>query len=297
MFASGLIGAIPRMGKTFLLRLLLLVAGLDPRAEVHAYDFKGTGDLAPLEAVAHRYRAGDDEDDMAYVLADFRALREEMRRRTKVIRSLPRDVCPENKVTPELASKKSLGLHPVVIGADEVQVMFEHPAYGAEFEEICTDLVKRGPALGMFLLLATQRIDAKSIPTPISANAVLRTVRVRYAYVERSTGRSCSARGSRERAAASSASRPRSCPTSKATWRSTSSPNPGRSCSPASWAARSGAATSTGCRAGRTRSRRSACRACTSTTSGTPATSSPPKAGPGCATSWRGWATTPSGPR
>jgi S-DNA-T family DNA segregation ATPase FtsK/SpoIIIE len=174
MFASGIIGAIPRMGKTFLLRLLLLIAALDPRAELHAYDFKGTGDLSPTEAVAHRYRAGDDDEDMAYALADFRALREELRRRTKVIRGLPRDVCPENKVTPELASNRSLGLHPIVIGCDECQVMFEHPQFGAEFEEIATDLVKRGPALGITLLLATQRPDAKAIPTGISANAVLR---------------------------------------------------------------------------------------------------------------------------
>ena len=41
-------------------------------------------------------------------------------------------------------------------------------------EAICTDLVKRGPALGIILMLATQRPDAKSIPTGISANAVLR---------------------------------------------------------------------------------------------------------------------------
>jgi S-DNA-T family DNA segregation ATPase FtsK/SpoIIIE len=174
MFASVIIGAIPRMGKTFLLRLLMLIAALDPRAELHPYDFKGTGDLSPLEAVAHRYRAGDDDEDILYALADFRALREEMRRRTKVIRNLPRDICPENKVTPELASRKSLGLHPIVIGVDECQVMFEHPQYGTEFEEICTDLVKRGPALGITLILATQRPDAKAIPTGISANAVLR---------------------------------------------------------------------------------------------------------------------------
>jgi S-DNA-T family DNA segregation ATPase FtsK/SpoIIIE len=174
MFTSGIIGSIPRMGKTFLLRLLLLIAALDPRAELHMYDLKGTGDIGPLECCAHRYRAGDDDEDMAYALADFRALREELRRRTKVIRNLPRDVCPENKVTPELASNATLGLHPIVIGVDECQVMFEHKAYGDEFEEICTDLVKRGPATGIILLLATQRPDAKSIPTGISANAVLR---------------------------------------------------------------------------------------------------------------------------
>jgi S-DNA-T family DNA segregation ATPase FtsK/SpoIIIE len=124
--------------------------------------------------VAHRYRAGDDDADIAYALADFRALREELRRRTKVIRGLPRDICPESKVTADLARRASLGLHPVVIAVDECQVMFEHPAHGTEFEDIATDLVKRGPALGITLLLATQRPDARSLPTGISANAVLR---------------------------------------------------------------------------------------------------------------------------
>ena len=176
MFASVIIGSVPRMGKTFLLRLLLLIDALDVRTEIHAYDLKGTGDLAPLRPVAHRYRAGDEPEDMDYLMADLRELRTEMRRRTKVIRQLGEttDRCPENKVTPELAADKRLGLHPITIDIDECQVLFEHPQYGGEAETICTDLTKRGPALGILLRLATQRPDAKSIPTGISANAVLR---------------------------------------------------------------------------------------------------------------------------
>ncbi|NEE37965.1 cell division protein FtsK [Streptomyces sp. SID7982] len=175
MYIAGVIGAIPRMGKTFLLRLLLLIAALDSRAEVHTYDLKGTGDLDPVgERVSHRHRAGDDDEDIEYALEDLRALRTELRRRAKMIRSLPRDICPESKVTSELANKKELGLHPIVIGVDECQVWFEHPKHGGEFEEICTDLVKRGPATGIVLLLATQRPDAKALPTGISANASAR---------------------------------------------------------------------------------------------------------------------------
>ncbi|MEU2301713.1 cell division protein FtsK [Streptomyces antibioticus] len=175
MYIAGVIGAIPRMGKTFLLRLLLLIAALDPRAELHTYDMKGTGDLDPVgDAVSHRHAAGDDDESIEYCLNDFRALREELRRRTKVIRSLPRDVCPESKVTSALADKRSLGLHPIVVGVDECQVLFEHPEHAKEFEEIATDLVKRGPATGIVLLLATQRPDAKALPTGISANASAR---------------------------------------------------------------------------------------------------------------------------
>ncbi|MFI9231340.1 cell division protein FtsK [Streptomyces rimosus] len=175
MYIAAVIGAIPRMGKTFLLRLLLLIAALDPRAELHTYDLKGTGDLDPVgNAVSHRHRAGDEEEDIEYAVRDLRALREELRRRAKMIRSLPRDICPESKVTSELANKKSLGLHPIVVAADECQVWFEHDKYGKELEEICTDLVKRGPATGIVLLLATQRPDAKALPTGISANASAR---------------------------------------------------------------------------------------------------------------------------
>ncbi|MFG2206077.1 cell division protein FtsK [Streptomyces sp. NPDC048638] len=175
MYIAGIIGAIPRMGKTFLLRLLLLIAALDPRAELHTYDMKGTGDLDPVgNAVSHRHAAGDDDEAIEYAIRDFRELRNELRRRTKMIRSLPRDICPESKVTSELAGKKELGLHPIVIGVDECQVLFEHPKYKDEFEEIATDLVKRGPATGIVLLLATQRPDAKALPTGISANASAR---------------------------------------------------------------------------------------------------------------------------
>ncbi|MEV7445276.1 cell division protein FtsK [Streptomyces sp. NPDC091204] len=174
MFASVVVGSIPRMGKTFLMRLFLLIAALDPRAQLYAFDFKGTGDFGALEPVCHRYRAGDDDEDILYVLESLRELRQELRRRAKVIKSLPRSRCPESKVTAELANDKSLGLHPIVAGFDECQVPFEHEKYGKELEEICTDLCKRGPALGMVTLFGTQRPDAKSLPTGISANAVLR---------------------------------------------------------------------------------------------------------------------------
>jgi S-DNA-T family DNA segregation ATPase FtsK/SpoIIIE len=174
MFASIVIGAIPRMGKTFLLRLLMLICALDPRAMLLAFDLKGTGDLGALEPVCHRYRAGEEDEDIEYILHALREIKAELRRRAKVIKSLPRSRCPESKVTPALANDKSLGLHPIAISIDECQVLFEHDKHGAELESICTDITKRGPALGIIGMYATQRPDAKSLPTGISANAVLR---------------------------------------------------------------------------------------------------------------------------
>ncbi len=174
MFVSMVIGAIPRLGKTFLLRLLLLAAALDSTVQLHIYDLKGGADLLPLEGVAHRFRIGDDADDVAYLVADLRELSTDMPKRYRTVRNLPRHICPEGKITPELAARRDLGLFPIVLALDECQRAFEHPTHGREIEEIVTDLAKRGPAVGIIVILATQRPDAKSLPTGISANAILR---------------------------------------------------------------------------------------------------------------------------
>lgn len=175
-YTSGVIGAVPRVGKTFALRELLLIGALDPRCKIYAYDLKGTGDLSPLKLVAHRYGVGDEPEDTEQQLVEVRELRQELRRRVKVIRDLPDTVCPDNKVTTELASQRDLGLEPIFVGADECQVWMEHEvkAVREEFIAICTDLVKRGPAVGIMCYFATQKPDAKSLPTAIADNAIIR---------------------------------------------------------------------------------------------------------------------------
>ena len=174
MFASMAIGSIPRMGKTFALRVIACIGALDPRVQLNVFELKGTGDLDDFEAVSHRHRCGYDPEDIAYGLDAIRELHKDMGMRAKTIRSLPRAACPEKKVTPELADRKDLGLRPVLVLIDECQVWFEDPEHGKEFEELVTDLIKRGPALGLTVVLATQRPDAKSLPTGIRGNLALR---------------------------------------------------------------------------------------------------------------------------
>lgn len=179
-YANMVIGALPRMGKTFILRQFLLAAGLDPRTKVYALDGKGTGDLAPCGLFAHFYSVGDEHEEIERVLTTLRELREEMRRRARVIRDLPRAECPESKVTSALADRP--GLAPIVVGIDETQAYFcygdkgnkVHKAIREELAAIVTDLVKRGPALGVIVALATQNVTADTIPTSISTNAVIR---------------------------------------------------------------------------------------------------------------------------
>lgn len=181
-YANMIIGALPRMGKTYLLRQVLLVSGLDKRVKVYALDGKGTGDLSACALFAHFYSRGDKPEQIDRVLVALRALREEMRRRADVIDGLPREEAPESKVDSRLASRRDLGLEPVVVGIDETQAYFEfgdrknkdHQAIREELIAIVTDLVKRGPALGIIVVLATQQVSATTIPTSISNNAVIR---------------------------------------------------------------------------------------------------------------------------
>ena len=175
MFANLLIGSIPRQGKTVAMRVALLAAALDPLAEIHVHELKGTGDLGPLEKVAHRYGSGADDATIEAALADLRQLADvELIRRAKVIKGLPRDLCPDSKITPQLAANRSLKLHPVVFALDEAQEAFSHPDHGAAFDKYATALIKRGPALGIMLCSPPSARTPSSLPTGITSNASIR---------------------------------------------------------------------------------------------------------------------------
>ena len=176
MFANLLIGSIPRQGKTVAMRVALLAAALDPLAEIHVHELKGTGDLGPLEKVAHKYGSGADDATIEAALADLRQLADvELIRRAKVIKGLPRDLCPDSKITP--AARRQ----PVTQAApDRVRRWTRRrrhsatPTTAPRSTSTATALIKRGPALGIMLILATQRPDAKSLPTGITSNASIR---------------------------------------------------------------------------------------------------------------------------
>ncbi|MGC5288974.1 cell division protein FtsK [Micromonospora sp. DT231] len=170
-YTNVLIGSIPGYGKTAATQVPMLAAALDPYAELWCFDFKGTGGLDPLEKVSARYASGQDDDTAEEGLIALRELRKECQRRAAIIKGLPKAVCPDNKVTPELARRKKLGLHWLVVALDEVQELFSHPEFGKEAGELAEKIIKLGRALGVILVVATQRPDAKSLPTGVSANA------------------------------------------------------------------------------------------------------------------------------
>lgn len=185
-YANVIIGAVPRVGKTYFLRQLLITAGLDPSARVYAIDGKGTGDLSPCALYAHRYLRGvrsTRPELIEKVRAMIRELRIEMDRRADIIDSLSHEECPDSKVTSALIKaypEKKLGW--IVVGIDETQMLFgygdkadkEHRAIRDELRAGITELAKLGPALGIIVILATQDVVEETIPNQISRMAVIR---------------------------------------------------------------------------------------------------------------------------
>lgn len=171
LWAAVLIGAIPRRGKTFVLRLVALAAALDPHVRLLVFDLKGSPDWTPFEHVAERIFYGDRADPetgvhpLAALLDTVNDLLAEVDRRNRVLRSLPKEVCPEGKLTEELSRTTHLGLQLIVLIIDEVQRGFGSKEYKDDLEVALTDLAKVGPSVGIISAAATQKPDSKSTPT------------------------------------------------------------------------------------------------------------------------------------
>ncbi|WP_445186774.1 FtsK/SpoIIIE domain-containing protein [Pseudonocardia sp. Cha107L01] len=171
--SNMLIGSLPGAGKTASLRTVLAGCALDPTAELDIWELKGSGDLESFERIAHAYGSGVDDQTIEGCLNGLRLLLADLERRAaklKQLRTTARDLVPDSKVTRELANRRTLGLFPKVFVVDEAQELFSHGEFGKEAGQLATAIIKRGRALGVILILATQRPDKDSLPTGVSAN-------------------------------------------------------------------------------------------------------------------------------
>ena len=172
MFTNLLVGAIPRQGKSWTVRVIALAAAFDVTCELHLHELKGTNDFAGLRSIAHRFTTGAgsaDEPAIESVMASIREVYGSLDHRAKTISRLGAARCPDAKVTRALSDDRSLGLHPGLLVIDEVHELFESK-YAKEAEKLLNGIIKRGPALGWMLILATQNPNARSIPTSIKTN-------------------------------------------------------------------------------------------------------------------------------
>jgi DNA segregation ATPase FtsK/SpoIIIE, S-DNA-T family len=171
---NWLLGSMPGQGKTSAVRVLVSAAALDPSVEMWLHELKGTGDLDPFEQVSHRFISGIDDESIGYAAESLKQLRREVMARAERLKALDRAVCPDKKVTRQIANRRSLRLWPLMCAIDECQNLFGHPKYGKQAGEDAVFIIKIGRALGVFLILATQRPDKDSLPTGVSGNVSTR---------------------------------------------------------------------------------------------------------------------------
>jgi len=171
---NHVVGAAPGQGKTTAVRALNCGAALDVVADLWIHELAGAGDLEPLAQVCYRYVSGLDDEAIAYVAQSVRMLRAEVDRRGPMLKSLPREVRPDGKLTRELAARRRLRLRPIVATFDEIQNAIMHPTYGPRIIDDLAYVMRLGRKLGIIVILSTQRPDNESLPPKIRDLATVR---------------------------------------------------------------------------------------------------------------------------
>lgn len=183
---NSLFGGIPGSGKTLAARVVMLAAVLDPLVVPLTFDLKGSGDLDCFEPLCPDglYGSGADEGTKGAAMAALEWLLTECDERAPLVRKYAaQGMNTANKVNRRMAEHDAR-LRPLVAFFDEIQELITDPKFGKRAKFLLTSIVKRGRALGIHLILASQRIDKESIPKGISSNIALRTCLAVTSHVE-----------------------------------------------------------------------------------------------------------------
>ena len=160
-----LLGGSTGSGKSVLLKLLLMQA-LRKGAEVYIADFKGGVDFPKVWH--EKCRMCFAEEDLCNILDQ---LVEELERRKSAFKALG---CPNIDAYNEIAERP---LQRLIFACDEVAEMLdktgadnERKKLLAQIESRLSTIARQGRAIGIHLILATQRPDATIIPGQIRNN-------------------------------------------------------------------------------------------------------------------------------
>ena len=170
VWTSLLVGAVPRIGKTYAARLPAAAAALDAFVRLVIFDGKGGKDWRPYELVAHRFGRGDTREVIRRLVAVLEEAVADVQRRFDELGDMDDELCPESKVTPRITRDSRYGMPLVVIAIDEVQVYLEDEEYGKTILVLLAYLARKAPAAGYSLILATQKPDSKVIPAILRDN-------------------------------------------------------------------------------------------------------------------------------
>jgi len=199
MWQSWMLGGNPGQGKSFMARLAVAAAALDPTVRLHIVTGKRGPDWDAAEHVAHSSVQGNSMKDVWAVyrlltdlLVRIQAKGDEL---SRLHREDPKS-CPKGKLTKELSRRKGLELDLLMV--DELQELLdaaaEYDIVEVDGEEIIRRKGGRGDGnakdaivsrlsrhirVGRFVasltVLLTQRPDADSIPSKLRGVASIRS--------------------------------------------------------------------------------------------------------------------------
>ncbi|MBG0818192.1 FtsK/SpoIIIE domain-containing protein [Planomonospora sp. ID82291] len=161
--ASLLVAGEPRAGKSAAVNGIIGTAALAVTPRIHLWDGKGAGDHRPWRKIAHTA----EKRNAKGLLAHLHQMQAQMERVF--------DLLDENggstKLTPELCRKLGIDVELTIV--DETRYYVSSP-WGDEIVEAMVDIASRGPAAGVLLVLATQRMTTDAIPGPLKGVCSLR---------------------------------------------------------------------------------------------------------------------------
>jgi S-DNA-T family DNA segregation ATPase FtsK/SpoIIIE len=129
------------------------------------------------------YGSGPDEQTKQDAYRGLLWLLRQCDERGPLVKEWARKLGTENKVTRQMAEREPR-LRPIVAVFDEVQELFTDKEVGKAAVAAATSVIKRGRALGIHFVPATQRIDKESIPRGISSNIGIRLALACTSHVE-----------------------------------------------------------------------------------------------------------------
>lgn len=165
VFMSMLVGAQPRKGKTFFVRLLLLWAALDPWVFLLIADGKKSPDYDKFRLVAHRLVIGDapnprDPDPLTHFEDMLDEVLAHIAEVNDILAGLPVELCPEGKLTEQLArNPRYPKLRVWLLAIEEFQVYFEteDQDYNKRIAHKLQRIMAQGPSAGVTLLSSSQK--------------------------------------------------------------------------------------------------------------------------------------------
>jgi DNA segregation ATPase FtsK/SpoIIIE, S-DNA-T family len=183
---NSLFAGFPGSGKSLSGRVVAAAMALDPIVMFAGFDLVGRGDFDAFEPLCPPglYGSGADEDTKQRAYQMLLWLAGECDRRGPIIKHYAtQGLNTENKLNRAIAMRDPR-VRPIFAWIDEIQELINDPELGKAARAVATSIIKRGRALGIHLMVLTQRIDKDSLPKGVTSNIAIRTCLAVPSHVE-----------------------------------------------------------------------------------------------------------------